>query len=446
MRFRLFVLLLALPVFANAEDWPQWLGEKRDGVWREEGILEKFPKEGAKVLWRTPVGQGYAGPSVAKGKVFVTDRILEGKVANPANPFDVKDVKGKERLLCLSEKDGKEVWKYEIDSTYKISYPAGPRCTPTVDGETVYFLGAMGHLAAIDIKTGKAVWTKEFLKDYEATLPYWGFSGHPLVEGDKLIVFAGGSEGRNVLALDKKTGKEIWRAINNGDPGYCPPTILELDGKRQLIAWLPKGVYGIDLKEGKKLWEYKWDIQSSLTAPTPKPVGKDQLFLTSFYNGSLLLKLKDNTPEVVWKSASKGGGAAVMPDNTVDLHSIMTTPFIEDKMLYGVCSYGELRGLEIQTGKRLWMTHEPTTGKSTRWGHAFLTPNAKNYYIFNEKGELVIAQLSEKGYKELDRTKLIEPTNKMATGRPVVWTHPAYANKTIFVRNDAEIAAFSLAK
>jgi outer membrane protein assembly factor BamB len=446
MRYGLLTILCFTPILVQADDWPQWLGPKRDGIWREEGILDRFPKGGPKVLWRVPVGQGYAGPSVAQGKVFVPDRLLEGKAQNPSNPFDVKDVKGKERLLCLSEKEGKELWKYEIDSTYRISYPAGPRCTPTVDGETVYFLGAMGHLAALNVQTGKPIWTVEFLKDYEATLPFWGFSNHPLVYGDKLIVYAGGSEGRTVMALDKKTGKEIWRALNLGDPGYCPPTILEIQGKPQLIAWMPKGVYGIDPDTGKKLWEYRWEIKSSLTAPTPRLVEKDQIFLTSFYNGSLLLKIKDNTPEVVWKSTSKGGDRSVMPEETVDLHSIMTTPFVEGKTVYGICSYGELRGLEVQTGKRLWQSYEATTGKSVRWGHAFLTPNQGHYYIFNEKGELVIADLSEKGFKELDRAKLIEPTNKMAAGRPVVWTHPAFANKTIFVRNDNEIVAYSLAK
>lgn len=444
-KFALVVLLGILGTNLYAEDWPQWLGSNRDGYWRETGIIDQFPKEGPKVLWRTPIGMGYAGPAVANGKVFVADRYLDDGVKNPDNAFARTAVKGKERLLCLDEKTGKQLWKFDYDSEYRISYAAGPRCTPSVDGDLVYHLGAMGDLYCVKANDGSIVWQKNYLKDYSAELPVWGFSSHPLLDGENLICLVGGSKG--VVAFDKKTGKERWASLNiAGDAGYCPPVIYTVNGKRQLIIWHTHAVVSLDPETGKKNWQYDWEISNALTAPMPRLVNKSELFLTSFYNGSLLLDIGEANPKVIWKSKSKGGQAAVMPNNTVDLHSIMPTPVIVGNHIYGVCSYGEFRCLELQTGKRVWMTYEPITGKSDRWGNAFITPHEDRFFLFNELGELIIAKLSPEKYTEVSRAKLLEPTNKMALGRPVVWSHPAYANQTIYVRNDKEIIAVSLKK
>lgn len=140
-------LLLAMMVPAvRGDDWPQWLGPKRDGVWREKGILDKFPPGGPKVLWRTPVGGGYAGPAVADGKVYLMDRQLARGVKNPDNQFSKPRLEGSERVLCLDAANGKQIWKHEYPCLYRISYPTGPRTTPVVAGGKVYTLGAMGDL------------------------------------------------------------------------------------------------------------------------------------------------------------------------------------------------------------------------------------------------------------------------------------------------------------
>ena len=152
---------------------------------------------------------GYSGPAVSDGKIYFADRSLAKGAANPNSPFERAEVTGNERLLCLDEKTGKTLWAHSYDSNYRISYAAGPRCTPTVDGELVYFLGAMGDLWCLETKSGKVVWEKHFLKDFKAQLPVWGFASHPLVDGDKLICYVGGDEGRTVVAFDKKTGKEL---------------------------------------------------------------------------------------------------------------------------------------------------------------------------------------------------------------------------------------------
>jgi outer membrane protein assembly factor BamB len=448
MRLSLLALL-AVPFALSADDWPQWLGPKRDGIWRESGILDQFPEGGPKVLWRAPCGIGYAGPAVAQGKVFLPDRILGDGAKNPDNPFARTGVRGKDRLLCLDQGTGKELWTFGHEVEYRVSYPAGPRCTPTVDGSLVYWLGTMGDLYALDTNTGKPVWEKHFLKDYKSDVPVWGFAAHPLVDGDKLICLVGGSRAPGVVAFDKKTGKEVWKALQiGGDPGYNSPVIFEVNGKRVLIIWHAHAVVGLDPETGKKLWDYPWEIQAALTTPTVRLVNKSLLFLTSFYNGSLLLDIGGESPKVVWKSKSKAGQAAVMPGNTLDLHSIMPTPWIKDDHVYGICSYGELRCLELMSGKRVWESHAPTAGKSARWANAFLTPHSGSdrVFLFNEKGELIIARLTPKGYEEIDRARILAPTNPYAAGRTVVWSHPAYADGTVFVRNDKEIVAVSLKK
>ncbi len=438
--------LLGGMLSVHADDWPQYLGPKRDGVWRETGIVDTLPKA-PKYLWRQPVGQGYSGPAVAGGKVFVTD-LIPGKDAKmPKSGFGTSQIPGKERVLCLDEKTGDTLWKQEYDCTYRVSYPGGPRCTPTVDGDSVYTLGTMGDLLCLDVKNGAIRWQKNFVKDFEAPVPVWGFASHPLVDGDKLICIVGGSEGRGVIALDKKSGKEIWKSLTiGGDPGYGVPVIYPIgkDGKRELIVWHSHAVAGLDPESGKRLWSEPWQIRAALTAIMPRLVDGNKLFMTGFYNGSLLLQIDGETPSIVWKSQSKGNQDAVMPDKTVDLHSIMPTPVIKNGYIYGVCSYGELRCLKLN-GERVWATHQPTTGKSTRWGNAFIIENGDRYFLFNEQGDLIICKLSPEKYTEISRMKILEPTNVMA-GRPVVWTHPAFANKNCYARNDKEIVCVSLAK
>src|SRR5579871_1880360 len=145
---------LSLGLSARADDWPQWLGPQRDGVWRETGILEKFPTGGPKVRWRKAIGAGYSGPAVAKGRVYVTDRLLKKGVKSPGNPFETPGVPGKERILCLDEKTGELLWKHEYDCTYRISYADGPRATPLIHEGQVYVLGAMGNLICLDAEKG----------------------------------------------------------------------------------------------------------------------------------------------------------------------------------------------------------------------------------------------------------------------------------------------------
>ncbi len=435
-----FTLALAA-ANSRGDDWPQWLGPQRDSVWRETGIVDKFPDGGPKVRWRTPISGGYAGPAVAGGRVYVTDRILKPGGRDPANQFARGQTPATERVLCLNEADGKKLWKHEYDCPYTISYPAGPRTTPVIADGKVYTLGSEGHLFCLDAGTGRVLWSHELQKVCGMETPIWGFASNPLVEGKKLICMAGGG-GTGVLAFDKDSGKEIWRALSSTGghgSGYGSPIIAEAGSRRQLIVWHTAAVSSLDPETGKVLWEQPFRIKQGQTVPTPRQDG-ERLFVTGFYDGSMMLRLDRDRPaaSVVWQRKGRS------ERNTDALHSVICTPFLDEASIYGVCAYGELRGLKADTGDRLWETFEATTRKPDRWATAFIVKNGGRFFLFNEQGDLIIARLTPAGYEEISRANLLEPTNT-AQGRNVVWSHPAFANRSVYARNDKEIVCVSLA-
>jgi outer membrane protein assembly factor BamB len=428
----------------QAIDWPQWLGTERDGVWRETGLLRKFPAGGPRVLWRVPVGTGYAGPAVADGRVYVMDRQRahdeQGKPLRPTR----KGILGTERLLCLRADDGKLLWKDEYDCPYTISYPSGPRTTPVVRDGRVYSLGATGHLRCLDAQTGKVRWAKELMQDYRLdSPPVWGFAAHPLLDGERLITLVGGS-GSAVVAFHKDTGKELWRALQSEEVGYSPPMICEAGGKRQLIIWLSESINSLDPATGKVYWTVRYPADREPQRPavniaTVRQAG-DLLFISTFYHGPMMLKLADDRPAatVLWRGKSNN------PERPDGLHILMAAPFIKDGYIYGVCGNGELRCLRADNGKQLWETYAATCGKKTDCASAFLVPNGDRFLIFNDQGDLILAELTPKRYHEIDRARILEPLHA-ARGRTVVWSHPAFANKCVFARNDKEMICLSLA-
>lgn len=416
-----FAFCTLLPTFASADDWPQWGGPQRDLVWRETGIVEKFPTNDLLPrVWSTPIGEGYAGPAVADGRVFVMDRLAEERV---------------ERVLCLDAQTGEALWTHKYPSDYTISYPAGPRCTPSVDGDRVYAIGAMGDLFCLNIADGKPIWQKNFVTEYETTLPTWGMVASPLIDGDQLITLVGGKDSL-VVSFDKNTGKELWRALDDPEIGYAPPVIFEFGGVRQLIIYSPNGVASLDPQTGEQYWFIEWHSNAGLSVVTPRQVG-NRLFVTSFYNGPLMIEVGPDgkSAQIAWKGKSDS------EIKTDGLHSIMPTPWVTEDVIFGVCSYGQLRGLDAITGERLWETFEATG--NDRWWNAFLIPQDDRFFIHNEQGDLIIAKLSREGYQEIDRAKLIEPTRPVRR-RQTIWSHPAFAMKSVFARNDAEIVRVDL--
>jgi outer membrane protein assembly factor BamB len=431
--------LLLVSNTGSADDWPQWLGPNRDSVWRETGIVERFPTNGPPIRWRASIGAGYAGPAVANGRVYLADRQLAPGVSNPADPFDRGVIRGFERVLCLNEADGQVIWKHEYECPYSISYPAGPRVAPLVSGGKVYTLGAEGNLFCLDARSGEIHWSRDFKKDFGIKAPLWGFAGHPLLDGNRLICLVGGA-GSTAVAFDKDTGKEIWRALNAVEPGYSSPIIYEAGGKQQLILWHPEAANSLDPKTGEVYWSVPFKSRSGMTIATPRKLG-DWLLLTSFYSGSLMLRLDSAKPvaTTTWRTQK------VSEKDTTHLNAVMCTPFLQAGYIYGVCSYGQLRCLKMDAGERVWETFQATTsGEPVRWANAFIVKNGDRFFLFNEKGDLIIAKLSPRGYEEISRAHLLEPTGS-AAGRLVLWSHPAFANRHVYVRNDKEIICADLA-
>lgn len=421
-------ILIALAIAVSisptrADDWPQWGGLKRDSVWRETGIVKRLPTtELLPRVWSTPIGEGYAGPAVADGRVYLTDRLQN---------------KGTERVLCLDAGTGNEIWKHEYKALYTVGYPAGPRSTPVVDGDRVYTIGAVGHMFCFHAGTGKILWQKNFVKEYDAELAIWGTVASPLVDGNQLITLVGGKNNSLVVSFDKKTGKELWRSLEDPVVGYAPPMIFTFGNTRQLIIWHPQAVSSLNPSNGKVLWEVPFRVRSGLCIATPRKVG-NRLFVSAFYNGPLMIEVSEDgrSAKVAWK------GKGINEQQTDGLHCLIPTPWMTQDHIYGVCSYGALRCLDANTGKRLWATHEATG--NDRWWTAFIIPHEDRYFLHNEQGDLIIANLSPKGYEEISRAKLIEPTRRIRR-RITIWSHPAFAMKSVFARNDKELIRVSLA-
>ena len=428
-----FLLILAITSPATAEDWPEWRGRGRLGVWTETDILESFPAGGLEYTWRTPIRAGYAGPSVADGRVFVTDfQAGEGMT-------------GTERALALDEETGAILWTREWPVDYaglQPTYAIGPRATPTVDGDRVYVLGAKGALLCLAVETGETRWEKDFVEDYRTRVPTWGMAGAPIVEGDLLIAIVGGDDDALVVAFDKRTGREVWRAVDTGkEPGYSQPVVFDVGGTRQLIIWHPRGVTSLDPQNGEPHWEVPFDVDLGMTVATPV-LDDHRLLVSCFFNGSLLLELDEDTPgaRALWHVS---GQSEIDSDG---LHALISTPVIDGEWIYGVGSYGELREVDLKTGKRSWESLD-LIGEKARWAAAFIVRHGSRYSSNNDRGELILADLTPDGYREIDRTPLIAPTSP-ASARDlgaVHWSHPAYANRHLVVRNDREIVRVNLA-
>lgn len=431
--------ILFLTLFASASlaaDWPQWMGPTRDGVWTETGTLDKFPEGGPKVLWRTPIAGGFAGPAVVGDRVYVTDYVTDADWRKKSSPSARPPITGKERVLCLDAKSGMVVWKHEYDCPYAISYPCGPRCTPTVADGKVYTLGAEGNLLCLDATKGDVVWSKELKKAYNTETPIWGFCGHPLVDGKKLICLVGG-QGSVAVAFDKDTGKELWKAVSAKEPGYCPPSIIEAGGTRQLLIWDAEKVNSLDPETGKVYWSIPLAPSYDMSIMAPRK-GGDFLYAGGIGSKGMLIKLAKDKPAAEPAWTGKG---------TTALYPVNSTPIVDGEMMYGVDQNGALRGVKFATGERVWETFAPCAGgnRATNNGTAFLVKNGEKYFLFSETGDLIIAKLSPKGYEEISRAKILDPTG-ISFPRDVVWSHPAFANQCVYARNDKEIVCVSLAK
>lgn len=387
---------------AGAEDWPEWRGPRRDGIYRETGLLKQWPEGGPKQLWTAPLGEGYSCFAVADGRVFT-----------------LYQAEGEQRLIALDEKTGDKLWEKKTGVGYFNRFGNGPRSTPTVDGDRVHALDAMGNLLCAKAETGDIVWSQNILKEYGAPNLKWAVSMSPLVDGPRLIVNPGKSDGSSVVALDKMTGKVIWRALDDL-AGYSSPKIREIDGVRQLLVFTGQAIVGLTPEEGRELWRHPWRTKHDVNAATPI-VKDDTVFITSGYNhGCALLAIDKDDPttpaKVVWESRGIRGQ--------------FSTPVLIDGHLYG---FDEkiLTCVEYATGRQIWKQRRHG---ETLFGKGSLLYADGLFYILTEQGATVmLARLSP----EPDGLEVVSQVEGLVG--PKCWTMPVIANGRLYLRDEAKM-------
>jgi outer membrane protein assembly factor BamB len=416
-------LAALLHMTSQAGDWPQFRGPNRDGVWNEAGILQTFPAEGLKTRWRAPVGAGFSSPVVAGNRVYVTDSEL------------VKP-KAWERVHCFDEKTGKSLWTFRDEVAYaeqafdqqRQGSPPGPCPTPIVEGRHVFALGSTGHLLCLDARKGTAVWKRNLNDDYDL-IESPNLTSCPLIEGGLLIVVIGGKPGACVVAFHKRTGKEVWRALDDPPRSFSSPIVISAGGQRQLIVWTPKAVTSLNPATGRMWWREELVTREDYAVATPVYRG-DQLLVSG-----LMFQLDRNKPaaSVLWPE-TKALSLRVLS------HTCM--PLILGENVFAGKMGGRLVCLETRTGKQLWQTDKVTGLANAATIH--LTPNGDSVLIFTDQGNLMRAQLDGEGYHELSRVRLIEPDYQFGD-RKVAWAPLAFANRHVFARNNRELICASLA-
>ncbi|MSU58668.1 MAG: hypothetical protein EXS35_10910 [Pedosphaera sp.] len=402
----------------RAEDWPQWRGLNRDNVWNETGILQTFPAKGLKMRWRVPVGPGWSSPVVVQGRVYLTDMRL-------------KQPKAWERILCFKESNGKRLWSHETELVYPDwafipEHGGGPAATPIVEDGKVFWFGRSGQVDCRDARSGKVIWEIHLDRKYE--IGVLGCRGSSLIGGNLLILFAGGKPGACVLALDKQTGQEVWKALDDV-LSNSSPLVIVAGGKRQLIVWTANAVSSLNPATGETFWREAMVTSGNDSISTPV-VQQNRLLISG-----LMLELDASRPaaKVLWPET------LAAPKRIL---SNTSTPLLQGDYVYSAKSSGELVCLEAGTGKPVWGTTNVTGlifGASIH-----LTPNGEVTLLFTDEGNLILARLAPGGYRELSRVHLLKPTSVLGA-RKLAWVPPVFANHCVFARNDEELICASLA-
>jgi outer membrane protein assembly factor BamB len=390
MRFitNVFTLTLII-IFTNilfAEDWPRWRGPSANGISVETGWNPDALVKGPEKLWEMNVGVGHSSFAI-RGKYLYT----------------MGNINSSDIVYCLDAESGEEYWRF----TYKCdpgNY-AGPRATPTLDGNFLYVLSRKGHLHCLDASTGKVIWKKQIEDDFGAESPTWGFASSPYIVDEMLVLNAC----KNGLVLNKKTGQKIW-ASDPGVSGYASPSIITFQGIKYGLFFGTNKIYGIELESGKEQWSYPWETELDVNATDPLVI-KNQIFITSGYKtGCALLDISSNTPKMVWKNKNMnsqfGGG-------------IYYNGFIYGSDGQVGKRRSKITCIDVTTGEKIW---------SEKIGFNSLILADKKLIILNEKGKLIIADASNKGYKELSTAQVLPKDIRC-------WTAPVLANGKIYCRN-----------
>jgi len=406
-----FFMALTLP----AHDWPQWRGPSRNGLSQETGLLQSWPKEGPKLLWKvTDAGSGYSTPAVVGARLYLLGN----------SDLDNESVEAR------ATTDGKRAWSTRLGKVgnpkQRPSFPAA-RSTPTVDGQVLFALGSDGDLACVELASGKVRWQKNLRTDFGGVPGEWAYSESPLIDGETLVCTPGGAQA-TLLGLNKKTGEVMWKcALPEADEAaYSSAILVENGGVKQYVQLLQKGLVGIEARTGKFLWRYPKPV-SRYGANIPTPLASDgYIYCASAGTGGGLIKLKPKAggfePEQVYfelKLPTTIGGVVKVGN-----------------YLYGTTEKA-LHCLEFTTGQVKW--------DAPALGAASICYADNRLYLHGENGEAALVEPSPNGYQEKGR---FTPPDQPTRSQPMekAWAHPVVANGRLYLRDHAMLWCYDVKK
>ncbi len=392
------LFVFAAPLLAQSSaDWPQWRGPNRDGISKETGLLKEWPAQGPPLVWKAAgAGRGYSSFSIANGRLYTLG--LRGD---------------REFVIAFDLANGKEVWATPHGSAFRNDRGDGPRGTPTIDGDHLYALGGNGDLSCLDARTGKIVWTKNVLREFGASNIGWGISESPLVLGNKVMVNAGG-QNASIVALNKDNGAVIWKSQSD-EAGYSSAIPVQVNGGTQVVFFTAKRALGLDVNDGRLLWEYGKPANNVANVATPIARG-NRVFISSDYGtGGGLVEIKAD-------------GRAQEVYFTKDMRNHHSSSVLVGDYLYGFSS-SVLTAMKFDTGEIAW--RDRSVGKGS------LVYADGNLYCYSENGVVGLVEATPTGYHEKGRFRIQQ-------GELPTWTHPVVAGGRLYLRDQDTIYAFDV--
>jgi outer membrane protein assembly factor BamB len=419
--FMMLMMAVAGQEKGNSPDWNQWRGPDRSGTWYHAPEVDYLTSDRVEPVWDVPLGPGYCGPTVAGGRVYVMDYEQDS-----------------ERVHCFRADNGELEWSFTYPVVYNMGYPTGPRASVLIQDGKAYTWGAMGHLYCLHALSGNVLWHVNTLEKYQSRIPIWGFASNPILLDEQIIVQVGGSSGASLVAFHKETGQERWRALED-EASYSAPVLIRQAGKPVVVCWTGGSITGLNPENGQVYWSIPFEPWKSIINIADPVYDPPHLFLSSFYDGSFLVKLDQDhlSAELVYHRRGKS------ERETDALHCCMSTPLIRNGFVYGIDSYGETRCLDLLTGDRIW--EDQTLVPKARWANVHFMSHGDKVWGFNELGILSLGRFTPEGYVDLGKVQVIEPVRVSPNPRNgICWAHPACAGNRIYVRSDGKLACMEI--
>jgi outer membrane protein assembly factor BamB len=410
-------------------DWPSWRGPRGDGSWHAPKISDTWPQDGLKTEWSVDIGGGYSGISVAADRVITMDRRVSQAAADRSDQDAAAPPKLEfERVLCFDLQSGKELWTFEYEQPYgALDYGNGPRAAPTIYGDVVLTLGALGRFNCLNVADGSMIWSHDLVKDFNGRPPMWGYAASPQVLNDTVIVFGGGNEGYCVLAFDLKTGRLKWHSLSD-EAGYSWPVPVRRSTHTHLVCWTPSHIRGIDAADGRPLWSIPYEVTYGVSIATPI-VHEDIVLVCGYWAGSRAIKLHEHAVDV-----------KLLWEENRYLRGLMSQPLYRDGYVYLLDKQYGLTCFELKTGRKLWDDKNTLTprGRNPQASIVWLNEEGRtdqNRIIsLNSEGELGLLSVTPDGFVEHARSRIIDPT----------WAHPAFAGYRVLARSDQKLVCIQL--